>query len=353
MNFFKNLNFASSNEDGATEIAALAGATRILSITGSGTRPLDLLMTDAAEIIAFDINPAQNALLSPKLAAIEEMDHAQYLGFLGITDGRHRALYHQLRHRLSPDMQSYWDRNSRMIAKGVWYAGKWEKLLRWNARFLALFRGKAINAPMTAPDVETQARIWQDKFSGSKLRTMLEVIGRDWMWRYVIREPAGEFLPHPKEVGRRLEADFERASKAFLFRESDFATLVFKGRLDPDLALPVYLRRENYAHIKANLSRIRIVEGGLAPMGALGIRDVSGFSLSDFGSYVGPEAYAACWKGIMSAAAPDARFCERIFMNIMDLPFAQLHQDMAQSAHLTATDNAIIYQIRAGTIAAS
>ena len=51
MDFFQNLNFSSSNEDGETELTALAGAGRILCLTGSGTRPLDLLMSGAEEIV--------------------------------------------------------------------------------------------------------------------------------------------------------------------------------------------------------------------------------------------------------------------------------------------------------------
>lgn len=350
MNFFKNLNFSSSNEDGATEVAALDGANRILCITGSGTRPMDVLMTDADEVIAFDINPSQNALLSLKIGAIQCLDHAGYLAFLGITNGDRPKLYGQLRSYLAPDMQTYWDRRSGLIRKGVWYAGKWEKLLWWNARVLHLLRGKAIRDLLAAQSITQQARIWEDRFNDGRLRKGLEMIGRDWVWRWVMREPAGEFLPSPRKVGQRLEADFTRAAHSFLFRDSDFATLIFNGRLNPDAALPLHLRPQNYATLRARLPRLRIVEGNLTDITTHNIENVDGFSLSDFGSYCGKGIYAACWQGIMDAAAPDARFCERIFMNDMDLPFARLKADATLSDALTGSDTAIIYKIRAGRI---
>lgn len=350
MDFFKQLNFASSNEDGATEIAALQDARRILCITGSGTRPLDLLQTKATEIIAFDVNPAQNALLALKMAAIQQLEHGQYLAFLGILPGSRTPLYHQIRPTLTPDVRAYWDRRPRVITRGVWRMGKWEKLLRWNARFLRLFRARALRQLMQAPDIATQAEIWRRHFGDARLRRAIELIGRDWIWRYVIREPGGEFLPPPKEVGARLAADFELAAGRFLFRDSDFATLIFCGTHVPGGALPAHMLPENYARTRARLERIRIVEGHLTQIRAAGVQEVDGFSLSDFGSYTDAAAYADCWQGIMNAATPQAQFCERIFMNELNLPFASLQEDHARSAQLSASDRAIIYRIRAGMI---
>lgn len=351
MTFFRNLNFSSANEDGATEIAALAGAGRLLSLTGSGTRPLDLLMTEAEEVIALDLNPAQNALLALKMAAIAELDHGALLGFLGVAPSDSRlATYDRLRPRLAPGIRAHWDGQRRAIRGGVWYAGKWERLLRWNARALRLFRGRAIDALLAAPTVTDQARIWAERFGDTRLRGAIEMIGRDWIWRWVMREPAGEFLPPPREVGERLAADFADAAGRHLFRESDFAMLIFRGALDPEGGLPVHLRPENFARLRARLPRIRVVEGGLTDLDRLGIGEVEGFSLSDFGSYCSAEAYAACWRGIRAAAVPGARYCERIFMNDLALPFADITEDRALSDRLTRADASIIYRIRAGRI---
>jgi S-adenosylmethionine-diacylglycerol 3-amino-3-carboxypropyl transferase len=342
MGFFENLNFSSSNEDGESELKALAGAARVLCLTGSGTRPLDMLMSEAEEVIALDVNPAQNALLALKMAAIEVLDHAEFLAFIGVTDGERRLeTYGRLRDRLRPEERGHWDRHQRMLQSGIWYAGKWERLLIWNARFLNLFRSGAIDALMSAPNVEAQARIWAENFGDSRLRRAIEMIGRDWIWRWVMREPAGEFLPPPREVAARLAADFERAAGTFLFRESDFATLILLGVLDP----------KNYARMQSRLPRLRILRGGLAELGRLGLRNVTGFSLSDFGSYTGPAVYAACWRGILAAAVPGAAYCERIFMNDLPLPFPEICEDVEASTRLTRADRAIIYHLRVGTIA--
>ncbi|MEO1537894.1 MAG: DUF3419 family protein [Pseudomonadota bacterium] len=350
MAFFKRLNFSSSNEDGATEVRALRDARRILCITGSGTRPLDLLQTNAEEVIAFDVNPVQNALLALKLAAIARFDHAEYLTFLGISDGDCKKLYAALRGDLDPGVRSYWDGQRATIAQGVWHAGKWERMLHWNAKLLHLFRGRAVDALMSAPSVEAQAAIWAERFSDGRLRRAIEVVGQKWIWRWVLREPGGAFLPGSKAVGTRLERDFAQAAGRFLFRESEFATLIFRGRTLPGGALPLHMTPETYAHTKANLQRLRIVEGHLTELDAAGMSEVDGFSLSDFSSYTDAAAYAACWSGILQAAAPGARFCERIFMNDLALPSGALSVDAVRSETLTQADRAIIYRIRCGTI---
>ncbi|MEM1236314.1 MAG: DUF3419 family protein [Pseudomonadota bacterium] len=349
MGFFENLNFSSSNEDGSSELRALEGARKMLCITGSGTRPLDLLMSDAEEVIAFDVNPAQNALLALKIAGIEALDHADFLALTGVTEGNRLALYDQVRGALDPGMRVYWDDKRALIDRGTWYAGKWERILGWNAWALKLGYGRAVKELMEAPNVTAQADVWQARFSGSALRRILEFTSRRWVWKYILREPGGGFLPDRKEVGRRLERDFENAARSFLFRESDFASLILRGHHDLG-ALPIHLKPQNYARLKNRVGRIRIVRGELAHMSAADVAGVDGFSLSDFGSYCGGDVYAACWRGIMAAAAPDARFCERIFMHDIALPFDELHVDDALSALLSREDKAIIYQIRAGRI---
>jgi S-adenosylmethionine-diacylglycerol 3-amino-3-carboxypropyl transferase len=351
MSFFENLNFSSSNEDGDTEIAALAGAKRILCLTGSGTRPLDMLLSSADEVIALDMNPMQNALLQLKVAGIKTLDHSDFLSFLGI--GQHKTgntYYGQLRVQLSPAMRNFWDKNRKLAESRIWYAGKWEKLLSWNAAVLKLFRGKAVRELMQASSIEEQASIWQQRFSDSRLKATIEIIGRQWVWKWVMREPAGNFLPSSSEVGKRLSTSFEQASRRYLFRTSDFATLILQGSLQAELALPVHLRRENYLLVRERLSTLRIELGGLSDLRSQAISQVDGFSLSDFGSYVGPEDYAACWRGILDVATPGAKFCERIFMNDMPIPFASIVENRALSEILTQSDKAIIYQIRAGII---
>lgn len=346
------LNFTSTNEDGETELAALRGSHRILCLTGTGTRVLDLLGGDAGEVVALDANRTQNFLLDLKIAAIARLDRDACLAFLGIApDAARLDTYARLRGDLPADASRYWDERKRMIAGGIWHAGQWEALLRWNARFLRL-RAGAVRSLFEAESLEDQARIWERKFTSSGLLARIETLGRDLVWRLVMREPAAAFLPGAKAVGARIEADFRRAAQSFLFRDSDIATLALRGRHAADGALPFHLRAANYERVRANLHRIRVLEGALADLAGLGTGRFDGFSLSDFGSYCGSADYARCWTGIAAAAEPGARFCERFFMNPMAPPLERIVVDVDLSERLSAADRSIIYRIRTGTIRA-
>ncbi len=352
MDNIEKVNFTSTNEDGETELAALRGCRRILCLTGTGTRVLDLLGGDAEEIVALDANRFQNFLLALKIAAIARLDRRACLAFLGIAPSAARVeTYAKLRSDLTADARRYWDTQKRMIAGGIWHAGQWESLLRWNARFLSL-RAGAVRSLMRAESLDEQGRIWGRHFTSSGLLATIETLGRDLVWRLVMREPAAAFLPDPKAVGARIEEDFRRASQSFLFRESDIATLALLGRHSADGPLPYHLRAENYERVRANLNRVRLLHGALAELATLEMDACDGFSLSDFGSYCGPEDYAACWAGISSAAESDARFCERIFMNPMHPPMGLVVNDKNLSQRLSEVDKSIIYRIRAGTIRA-
>jgi S-adenosylmethionine-diacylglycerol 3-amino-3-carboxypropyl transferase len=347
---FNALNFSSSNEDGATEIAALAVADRILCLTGTGTRVLDLLLTDAREIVALDANSVQNFALALKCAAIERLERDAYLAFIGIAPcGNRRAIYDGLRHGLSEQARDFWDRNGRLILAGLWTIGRWERLLHWNARALRLFRGSAVSTMMTAPDIDRQAAVWQAHFVLGPRRAAIEAGLRDFVWRLAMREPAAAHLPNARSVSTHIAQSFETASRRFLFRESDTATLIFRGGHTADGALPVHLRAENYDRMRARLSRLRIVKADLAQLGATGEGRFDGFSLSDFGSYCDTAAYADCWHSVIASASQGARFCERIFMNEMAPPLA-ITVDAALSLRLSHSDRSIIYTVRAGTI---
>ena len=296
------------------------------------------------------MNPVQNALLALKIAAIRQLDHPGVLAFFGLNPSHTRpATYARLRGELPPTARALWDARPGTIARGIWYAGLWEKVLAFGARGNGLLRGRAVRALFDAPDLATQAAIWARRFDDRIWRASLRLLGRPWVWTRVIGEPGGAFLPAPAAVEARLAGAFTRAAGSFLFRDSDFAALMLRGRHDPR-ALPLHLRPESFAQIRAALPRLRIAEGGLTNLPDLKLGPVDAFSLSDFGSYTDRRAYAACWSGVLSVAAPGARFAERLFMNPLPPPDPRIGVDAGLSQRLTASDRAIIYDIRAGCI---
>lgn len=354
--FSSSLNFTSANEDGATELAALniQPGDHVLCLTASGARPLDLLLANPARITAIDINPAQNELLRLKIAAWQALDDRELLEWLGIAPARHRMdLHRHVEAFLPPESRAFWKPRRQALAAGIWHSGRWERVLRIGALGTRMIRGRHIEALFNAPALEDQARIWQHHFDDAVWHSAVRLLSRRWFWTRIIGEPGGAFLPDPASSEARLTGLFRRAASRFFFRDSDFATLIFRGRHTACGALPLHLRPENIPVIRARLDRIRIAGAGLASLGTSGLGPFDAFSLSDFGSYCSGAAYDACWRGILAAARPGARVCERVFMNPAQPGPAlapHIRMDQALSDALTATDRAIIYDIRAGTV---
>ena len=356
MSFATTLNFTSANEDGQTELDALSLSPndRVLCLTASGARPLDLLLADPGEIVALDINPAQNELLRLKIAAFRTLSDGELYAYLGLVPSRDRLSLHQrVNAALNADSRTFWDTKFSTIRTGVWHAGRWEKVLKLGARGTRLIRGRSIDELFDAPSLEVQSAIWADKFDDWIWRQSIRILSARWFWTRIIGEPGGNFLPGAQATEDRLTGSFRRAAENFLFRDSDFATLVFRGHHTTDTALPLHLQPQNLNFIRERLDRITIETGGLAELSPERLGDVSAFSLSDFSSYCDAEIYRDCWQGILSVARPGARFCERTFMNPLDLSATtdnRARMDPERSAALTKRDRAIIYDVRAGVI---
>lgn len=356
MSFATSLNFTSSNEDGRTELAALALSPddRVLCLTASGTRPLDLLLGDPGDILAIDINPAQNHLLRLKIAAFKTLSDDELYAYLGLEQTADRlAIHARVETALSEDARRFWSARTAVIRKGVWKTGRWERVLRFLAGILRLVRGRRLDQLFAARTVEEQHQIWLEHFEDAFWKSSIHLLSSRFFWTHVIGEPGGQFLPDRTETTRRLTAAFHNASKHFLFSQSDFATLIFLGQHTSSSALPVHLQRANLALVRDRLDRIQIADIGLAALESDKYGSFSAFSLSDFGSYCTPQAYAACWDGVLKTARPGARFCERAFMNPLALPTAFEHRislDNSLSDQLSTRDRAIIYDIRAGRL---
>lgn len=354
--FAQTLNFTSANEDGATELAALALGPRdhVLCLTASGARPLDLMLGDPARVTTIDINPAQNELLRLKIAAFRALEDEALHAYLGLSPTPHRlALHDRVAGLLAPASRRFWAARSASIKSGIWHSGRWERVLRLGAWGTRMIRGQSIDTLFGAASLAEQSDIWKTRFDDGVWHGAIRLLAQRWFWTHVIGEPGGGFLPSPAVSEARLAGLFRRAAANVLFRESDFAELLFRGRHGTGRALPLHVRPENLGTVRSRLDRIEIVDLGLDALAGSRLGPFDAFSLSDFGSYCGQEDYDACWRGVLSVARPEARFCERVFMNPVSpgagiAPLIAL--DAARSDALTRADKAIIYDIRCGTL---
>lgn len=357
MAFFEGLNYAASHEDGRTERQALqlSPATRALCITGSGARVLDLLLAGPAEIVAVDQNPLQNHLLALKLAAICQLSYEDNLAFLGIIPHPDRGqLYRRLRPHLAADPRKAWDRRQRLIRRGVFYGGRWERFLRWMVRPAAQVRERLIDQLFESPDLCTQHRLWRERWDTPGWASYLRLLALRPLWTKLLREPGMAHIPADFDIAGYMRRRLNDAASRILFRTSPWAWLVLRGQLSAMAALPPHLERRHHSTLAEAARRVTPVCASLQRhLEGAAAATFDAFSLSDFGSYADDQTYGATWRAIGRTASPGARFCERQFLVLRDpslLAGVALERDPALEAHLDLQDDAIVYRILAGRL---
>ncbi|MCP4895497.1 MAG: DUF3419 family protein [bacterium] len=318
MAFFDSLNYSSCNEDGTTELQALAigPGDEVACITGGGDRVFHMLLGNPKCVHAFDVNAVQNHLLELKMAAIRRLEYDSYVQFLGLhTSNVNRlSVYAELRSDLSQPAAEWFDRHHRMVASGVLYAGRWERYFGVAAWNLRLLRGPKIKRLFEFTDLRAQQLFvlteWNTRLWGLILRTSFCRPA----FRLLLNDPG--FYANAdisQSPGRYILERMTLFLNNHLARSSFMMALVFKGRFFAEDHYPLYLREENFAPLKSRLDRVRISNMSLFEM----LESTEGhvcnkYSLSDVSSFLSDVEYEELFRRL--SAKTDVRFCMREFL---------------------------------------
>jgi S-adenosylmethionine-diacylglycerol 3-amino-3-carboxypropyl transferase len=261
-----------------------------LSIASAGDNALALLTRSPGRVLALDLSPAQLACVELRVAAYRALEHPELLELIGSTPSRRRAaLYRRCRPLLSAPARDFWDARPDAVAAGVGGAGKFERYFSLFRRFvLPLVHGRGkVEALLRGGTLQERSAFYERQWDG-------------WRWRLLFRVFFSRFV-----MGR-----MGRDPSFFAYVEGDVATRIL-GRaryavteLDPaanpylqwimtgrhSRALPLALRAEHFATIRANLERLewrcQPLEDFLAESSP---RSVDRFNLSDIFEYMSEE----------------------------------------------------------------
>ena len=350
--FFQQIVYSAANEDPESERRALRlGPTdRVLCITGSGARPLDLLIDGPERIVAVDFNVRQNHLLELKMAAIAQFERDECLSFLGVTPGTQRmAQFAALEERLSDAARAYWRSEPAALEGGVMYCGVWESYMRKVKRVMP--RRKLLQQLITAKDLVTQRALYA-RWNNWVWAAGMKPLGWRWVWKTVLKEPGIEFVPESVSVSDHLMASFERAATERLLWTNPYIQLMFGDGYHEE-AMPLHLQPGHYEALRGRLDRIELVHAPLVTHLAEHEGAYTAFSVSDFSSYADPTMYRSVWEALLHAAAPGARVCERFFLVRYEphtlFPGA-IERDGELERQLQEDDHTYIYSFNCATV---
>ncbi|MER0438555.1 DUF3419 family protein [Emticicia sp. W12TSBA100-4] len=354
--FFEKINYSACNEDSESERKALRlnFDDTVLCITGSGARPLDLLIDNPKKIISVDFNVTQNHLLALKIAAYQSLNYAEFRSFIGLENKFSRKdLYTKLSHLLTIETKNYWDKNFNLIENGLLYCGTWERFLRMMAK-AAFFRKKGIEKLMASETLEIQQEYWAKKWDNTIWKSFLKLVSNRFLWTKIIREPGALLIPQEFDVYEYMHSRMNHLAKNHLLRTNHFANLLFYGEYKPDCILPLHLREEHFESIKSQVHKIEIISDSL--LNVLDDKEltksITAYSLSDFSSYANTEMYHEIWTKIIQHSANNTKFCERFFLvkRQPEILHHQIKRDYLLEKQLSDQDLTAIYTFCVGKL---
>jgi S-adenosylmethionine-diacylglycerol 3-amino-3-carboxypropyl transferase len=349
--FFRTLNYSSVNEDWRTEASGLriSGSDRVLCITGSGARPLDLLMEDPALVVAIDKSGPQNHLLRLKMAAMRQMAFDEFAAFTGLHSapgGWRTEKLNQVSADLEPDSRRFWLDHQRMIRKGVLYQGRWERNYRRVAAMARIIRPRLIDRLFACTDIEEQRAFIRSEWDSGLWRVIYRIICSPVFARVFFRDPAFyEYVavPVPQLIYDRMYASLER----YPARENFMISLVLRGEL-PEHDLPPHLTPGGYTLIAGRLARIETVTADILEY----LHDPASprftrYSMSDVPSYLSSAGFGKLLTGILNTADEGSRVVIRQFLTRYQVPgglYERFMRDSNLEERLTREDRAFAYE---------
>ncbi len=355
--FFSRLSYSFGNEDWKTEAEALKiqSGDRIVCITGSGDRPLHLLMSEGQEVIAVDANPFQTQLLHLKVAALKGLDYRQYLNFLGVKkEELPLSLYPKLLNHMTSDSIQFWNGHLRMISNGVLYEGSIEKLCQLLAFAMGWLRHKKVKQLFSFDNLEEQKAFIQQKWDNAIWKGTFAIFLQPWVTRLFLKDPGlyaylGENIRPSTYIRERINQGLSR----HLAKDALLVNLAFRGRV-PERALPPYLQPEGSQIVKQHLPRLKTQTLDiLSYLESMPDNSFDAFSLSDVSSYLSKNEFTRLTNAMLRTAKPNARFCLRQFMSNYQIPVElQTHfkRDEKLEQKLDLDDNCFVYRFTVGQI---
>ncbi|HWD41464.1 MAG TPA: DUF3419 family protein [Fimbriimonas sp.] len=249
--------FGQVREDVALEASLARGSC--LCIASGGDTALSLLRSNADEVTAIDVNPAQLYLVELKVAALRRLPYSELIRCM--TEDA-RSSYTPLRDSLGPEAQAFFDARIPALRHGLQTCGKVDGLIAALARLLPfVHRKRTLVELLSQPTIDRQREFYRKRWN-------------TWAWRAgltLLVNQASLALAYSRRFGMAAGTNFGRyflSGFDQVFEESPaasnpFVWQVFLSR-EKNLPLPDWLSEEAGAAIRAKLDRLTLACGDVA-----------------------------------------------------------------------------------------
>ncbi|MCO6435851.1 MAG: BtaA family protein [Phycisphaerae bacterium] len=351
---FRGIVFNMSWEDPEMDRRAfqLTGDDTVLSITSAGCNPLNFLCQSPRRLICVDGNPAQNAILELKLAGLATLDHATFFDiFAARSPERVESLYpNKLRPLISPRSQKFWDKNLKVVARGLYRHGRMGVFCRILRRYLKLVKinDSIIERLFACDSLEEQQSLYDGCIAPRLWRrsSKMFVSFKPLMYLAGVHPKQFELVDGRHNMYDYIRERIEHALTKVPAKDNYFLSQAISGRFRGN-HVPPYLLEENFETLRNNLDRVEIVNGWLEPyLNSQPAGSINKFNLLDIFDWMPATAFESTLQAVLRASAPDATLIYRSGSYRLDppesvRPFVHHHQEL--SRELLAIDRSATY----------
>jgi S-adenosylmethionine-diacylglycerol 3-amino-3-carboxypropyl transferase len=285
----------------------------LLIVTSGGCNVLALALEEPRSVTAIDRNPAQNHLLELKLAAAQALEHDAFLRFLGVRPSDERArTYRDLRPLLTPPAQAFWDAQPSALERGVIHAGRFERYLAvFRERVLPLMhRNGRLEELLALRDLDDQARFYERVWNNRRWRVLFSIFFSRFLQARLGRHPDVFRYVELRSVGDHYRERARHALVELPVHGNYFLEYIVTGAYRDPSRMPPYLLERNFAALRKNATRIRIVTDSLEEfLAQTSPGSFSAFYLSDVFEWMSPAQYERTLAQLTRAAREGARVC--------------------------------------------
>lgn len=314
-------------EDPDVDLEALnvGSGHRLITIASGGCNVLNYLTAGPERIIAVDLNPNHVALARLKLQALTHLpDYDTFFRFFGSAkDKANRNLFDSfLAEKLDPETRLYWERRIplrgrriNMFARNLYRYGLLGRFIGV-LHTIARLHGKRLQDILDARTPEEQRALFEKTIAPLFDNKLIRFLSRRPVSFYGLGIPPAQYdeLVAAAADGNpvtTLRERVERLACDFPIAENYFAWQAFGRGYDTEarIAVPAYLRAENYDTIKSRADRVEIHHASMIDfLGKQPAGSLHRYILLDAQDWMTPEQMTALWTQIDRTAHPtDAR----------------------------------------------
>jgi S-adenosylmethionine-diacylglycerol 3-amino-3-carboxypropyl transferase len=293
------------------EALAVTPQDDVVSIASGGDNTFALILEGPRSLTAVDWNPAQVHLVELKMRAIEHLEYEDFIGFIGARPSRDREdLYRVIREGLSDAARAYWDENMHLVGRGIIHCGKFENYFRiFRSRVLPLVHNrKTVRRLLAASSLEGQREFYERTWNSGRWRMLFRIFFGKFLLGHLGRDPSFFRYVTLDKVADTLLRRTRHALTEIPIRDNHFIEYILTGnyaRLDE---APPWLRPANFATLKRNVGRLKLVQAGLEEyLRSLPAGAVSKFNLSDIFEYMSERDVESSLQEISRVSAPGAK----------------------------------------------